>query len=38
MGAARLAAERGHKVSLIEKGGELGGHVFEASVLELKED
>jgi 2,4-dienoyl-CoA reductase-like NADH-dependent reductase (Old Yellow Enzyme family)/NADPH-dependent 2,4-dienoyl-CoA reductase/sulfur reductase-like enzyme len=38
MEAARLAAERGHKVSLIERGGELGGHVLEASIPEFKED
>jgi len=38
MEAARLAAERGHKVSLIEKGEVLGGHVLEASVPEFKED
>jgi 2,4-dienoyl-CoA reductase-like NADH-dependent reductase (Old Yellow Enzyme family)/NADPH-dependent 2,4-dienoyl-CoA reductase/sulfur reductase-like enzyme len=38
MEAARLAAERGHKVSLIERGGKLGGHVLEASVPEFKED
>ncbi len=38
MEAARLAAERGHKVLLIEKSGELGGHMLEASVPEFKED
>jgi len=38
MEAARLAAERGHKVSLIEKSEKLGGHVLEASVPEFKED
>lgn len=38
MEAARLAAERGHKVTLMERGGELGGHVLEASVPEYKQD
>ncbi len=38
MEAARLAAERRHKVSLIEKSGALGGHVLEASVPEFKAD
>jgi 2,4-dienoyl-CoA reductase-like NADH-dependent reductase (Old Yellow Enzyme family)/thioredoxin reductase len=38
MEAARLAAERGHKVSLIESRGELGGHVLEASMPAFKED
>ena len=38
MEAARLAAERGHKVTLMERGGELGGHVLEASAPEYKQD
>jgi 2,4-dienoyl-CoA reductase-like NADH-dependent reductase (Old Yellow Enzyme family)/thioredoxin reductase len=38
MEAARLAAERGHKVTLIEREAELGGHVLEASVPGFKED
>jgi 2,4-dienoyl-CoA reductase-like NADH-dependent reductase (Old Yellow Enzyme family)/NADPH-dependent 2,4-dienoyl-CoA reductase/sulfur reductase-like enzyme len=38
MEAARLAAERGHKVVLVERSEELGGHVLEASVPEFKQD
>lgn len=38
MEASRLAAERGHKVVLLERSGELGGHVLEASVPEFKQD
>lgn len=38
MEAARLAAERGHEVSLIERREELGGHILEASVPEFKQD
>ena len=38
MEAARLAAERGHKVTLIERGEELGGHVLEASAPKYKQD
>lgn len=38
METARLAAERGHNVTLIEKTEKLGGHVLEASVPEFKQD
>lgn len=38
MEAARVAAIRGHKVTLFEKGGILGGHILEASVPDFKED
>jgi NADH:flavin oxidoreductase / NADH oxidase family./Pyridine nucleotide-disulphide oxidoreductase. len=38
MEAARVAALRGHKVTLYEKTGELGGHVVEGSVDEFKKD
>jgi len=38
MEAARLAAERGHKVTLIERESNLGGHVLEASAPEFKKD
>ncbi|ACB85421.1 FAD-dependent oxidoreductase [Natranaerobius thermophilus] len=38
MEAARVAAIRGHKVSLYEKNNSLGGHVVEASVPEFKKD
>lgn len=38
MEAARVAALRGHKVTLYEKTGELGGHLIEASVDEFKKD
>lgn len=35
--AARVAALRGHEVSLYEKSGELGGHLLEASAPAFKE-
>ncbi len=38
MEAARVAATRGHQVSLYEKGKSLGGHLIEASVPDFKED
>jgi len=38
MEAARLAAERGHKVTLMEKESDLGGHLLEASAPEFKQD
>jgi len=38
MEAARVAALRGHKVTLIEKGEKLGGHLVEASVPKFKYD
>jgi 2-enoate reductase len=38
MEAARVAALRGHKVTLWEKGKSLGGHLLEASVPEFKKD
>ncbi len=38
MEAARVSAMRGHKVTLYEKTGELGGHVIEGSVDEFKKD
>jgi 2,4-dienoyl-CoA reductase-like NADH-dependent reductase (Old Yellow Enzyme family)/thioredoxin reductase len=38
MEAARLAAERGHKVTLIERGAKLGGHLVEASSPDFKQD
>jgi 2,4-dienoyl-CoA reductase-like NADH-dependent reductase (Old Yellow Enzyme family)/thioredoxin reductase len=38
MEAARLAAARGHNVSLMERDSELGGHLLEASVPEFKKD
>jgi 2,4-dienoyl-CoA reductase-like NADH-dependent reductase (Old Yellow Enzyme family)/thioredoxin reductase len=38
MEAARLAAERGHKVVLFEKESILGGHVLEASAPDFKKD
>jgi 2-enoate reductase len=38
MEAARVAAIRGHSVTLYEKGKDLGGHVIEASVPEFKKD
>jgi 2,4-dienoyl-CoA reductase-like NADH-dependent reductase (Old Yellow Enzyme family)/thioredoxin reductase len=38
MEAARLAAERGHRVSLFEREHELGGHVLEASAPAFKAD
>lgn len=38
MEAARLAAHRGHKVTLLEKEQELGGRLIEASVPDFKVD
>lgn len=38
MEAARLAAEMGHKVTLIEKTNKLGGHFIEASAPEFKKE
>jgi 2-enoate reductase len=38
MEAARVAAGRGHRVTLYEKNGSLGGHLVEASVAEFKKD
>lgn len=38
MEAARVAALRGHKVTLWEKSGELGGNLIPASVPEFKSD
>jgi len=38
MEAARVAALRGHKVTLYEKTDKLGGHLIEASVDEFKKD
>ncbi len=38
MEAARVAALRGHKVTLYEKSDKLGGHLIEASVDEFKKD
>jgi NADPH-dependent 2,4-dienoyl-CoA reductase/sulfur reductase-like enzyme len=38
MEAARLAAHRGHNVTLLEKNQELGGRLIEASVPEFKQD
>jgi len=38
MEAARIAAIRGHKVTLYEKSESLGGHLIEASVPEFKRD
>jgi 2-enoate reductase len=38
MEAARVAALRGHRVILWEKGNSLGGHLLEASVPEFKKD
>lgn len=38
MEAARVAALRGHQVSLYEKNSYLGGHVIEASVPDFKKD
>jgi 2,4-dienoyl-CoA reductase-like NADH-dependent reductase (Old Yellow Enzyme family)/thioredoxin reductase len=38
MEAARLAAERGHKVILLEREKELGGHVLETAAVEFKKD
>jgi 2-enoate reductase len=38
MEAARVAATRGHQVSLWEKGGQLGGKLLAASAAEFKQD
>ncbi len=38
MEVARVAAIRGHKVTLYEKGKRLGGHLIEASVPDFKKD
>ena len=38
MEAARVAATRGHKVTLYEKKSSLGGHLVEASVPDFKKD
>ncbi len=38
MEVARVAAMRGHKVSVYDKNNALGGHVIEASVPEFKKD
>ncbi|MFC2042069.1 FAD-dependent oxidoreductase [Chloroflexota bacterium] len=38
MEAARVAAIRGHRVTLYEKGKSLGGHLIEASVPDFKND
>lgn len=38
MESARVAALRGHDVTLYEKSGQLGGHIIEASVPEFKKD
>jgi 2-enoate reductase len=38
MEAARVAAIKGHRVVLYEKGGNLGGHLIEASVPGFKKD
>jgi len=38
MEAARIAALRGHNVTLYEKNSQLGGHLIEASVPKFKED
>lgn len=38
MEAARVAALRGHKVTIYEKAGELGGHLIEASASKFKKD
>ena len=38
MEAARVAATRGHKVVLYEKGKALGGHLVEAAVPDFKKD
>ncbi len=36
--AARVASLRGHRVTLFEKSGSLGGHLLEASVPDFKND
>lgn len=38
MEAARIAAMRGHRVTLYEKNAELGGHMVEASIPKFKQD
>ena len=38
MEAARVATIRGHRVTLYEKSGELGGHLIEAAVPDFKHD
>jgi 2,4-dienoyl-CoA reductase-like NADH-dependent reductase (Old Yellow Enzyme family)/thioredoxin reductase len=38
MEAARIAAMRGHDVTLIEKADKLGGHIIEACVPEFKDE
>jgi len=38
METARLAAAQGHKVTLMERGSDLGGHLLEASAPEFKQD
>ena len=38
METARLAAARGHKVTLVERESNLGGHLLEASAPEFKQD
>lgn len=38
MEAARVCAMRGHRVTLLEKGGRLGGNILPGSVPEFKED
>lgn len=38
MEAARIAALRGHTITLYEKSNQLGGHLIEASVPKFKED
>lgn len=38
MEAARYASEIGHKITILEKGSELGGHFIEATMPTFKED
>ena len=38
MEAARVCAIRGHKVTLLEKGPELGGNIIPGSVPDFKKD
>jgi len=38
MESARVAALRGHKVTIYERSGHLGGHIIEASVPDFKKD